>query len=261
MVYFLSLSCCVLGFTLGIFSAFLCGSKLGLLQKLSLDNYRYLNGFRPVWDAMKNSILLATLTATAAMVLTSLIAWIVYKSRLPGAWLLDFLALPSRSLFGHRDGHGIDPALRRIPIPIYGTIWMLLIAYVTRFIPYGMRSASGSIMQIHSELEEAGRGFWGFWWETFRARDVAATQTGLRRGVDLHLHVSFREFSTSVLLATGESRVLSICCLQCSSRGKSRSWQPWNIDDPDLLCIVPSSIGSRAEWYSDLKLYSIGSSS
>ena len=41
------------------------------------------------------------------------------------------------------------------PIPIYGTIWVLLIAYITRFIPYGMRSASGSILQIHSDLEEA----------------------------------------------------------------------------------------------------------
>jgi iron(III) transport system permease protein len=67
------------------------------LNKLSLDNYRYLSGFRPFWDAMQNSIVLATLTATVAMVLTSLVAWIVYKSRLPGSWLLDFLAATTRT--------------------------------------------------------------------------------------------------------------------------------------------------------------------
>ena len=66
---------------------------MGALDKLTLDNYRYLSGFRPFWDAMKNSIILATFTATVAMVLTSLIAWIVYKSKLSGAGFSDFLAL------------------------------------------------------------------------------------------------------------------------------------------------------------------------
>src|SRR3972149_5682989 len=74
------------------FLPFFATPNLDALQKLSLENYRYLNGFRPFWDAMKNSIILALMTATAAMLLTSIIAWIVYKSRLPGSWILDFLA-------------------------------------------------------------------------------------------------------------------------------------------------------------------------
>src|SRR5437870_438608 len=72
------------------FLPFFAAPSLDALSKLSLDNYRYLSSFRPFWEAMKNSILLATLTATVAMILTSLVAWIVYKSRLRGAWLLDF---------------------------------------------------------------------------------------------------------------------------------------------------------------------------
>ncbi|HZD41310.1 MAG TPA: iron ABC transporter permease, partial [Terriglobales bacterium] len=124
------------------------------IQKLSLENYRYLASFRPFWDAMQNSVVLALLSATVAMVLTSMVAWIVYKSRLPGAWMLDFLAFVPITIPGIVLGMALILLYVAFPIPIYGTIWVLLIAYVTRYIPYGMRAASGSILQIHSELEE-----------------------------------------------------------------------------------------------------------
>src|SRR5919106_294782 len=178
------------------------------VQKLSLDNYRYLLGFRPFWDAMQNSILLATLTATVAMMLTSLIAWIVYKSRLPGSWLLDFLAFIPITVPGIVMGMALILLYVAFPLPIYGTIWLLLIAYVTRYIPYGMRSASGSILQIHSELEEAASASGASWWETFKRVTLQLLRPGIAAGWIYICIVSFREFSTSVLLATGESRVL-----------------------------------------------------
>jgi iron(III) transport system permease protein len=139
------------------------------LNKLSLDNYRYLSGFRPFWDALQNSIILATMTATLAMVLTSLVAWIVYKSRLPGSWILDFLAFVPITIPGIVMGMSLILLYVAFPLPIYGTIWVILIAYVTRFIPYGMRAASGSILQIHGELEEAASASGASWWETFNA--------------------------------------------------------------------------------------------
>jgi iron(III) transport system permease protein len=190
------------------------------VQKLSLDNYRYLLGFRPFWDAMKNSILLATLTATVAMMLTSLIAWIVYKSRLPGSWLLDFLAFIPITVPGIVMGMALILLYVAFPLPIYGTIWLLLIAYVTRYIPYGMRSASGSILQIHSELEEAASASGASWWETFKRVTLPLLRPGIAAGWIYICIVSFREFSTSVLLATGESRVLSILLFTMFEQGQ-----------------------------------------
>jgi len=190
------------------------------LSKLSLDNYRYLHGFRPFWDAMQNSIILATLTATVAMILTSLVAWIVYKSRLPGAWILDFLAFVPITIPGIVLGMSLILLYVAFPIPIYGTIWVLLIAYVTRYIPYGMRAASGSIMQIHSELEEAASASGASWWETFRRVTLPLLRPGLVAGWIYIFIVSFREFSTSVLLATGESRVLSILLFNMFEQGQ-----------------------------------------
>ena len=190
------------------------------LSKLSLDNYRYLGGFRPFWDAMQNSIILALMTATVAMVLTSLIAWIVYKSRLPGSWMLDFLAFVPITIPGIVMGMALILLYVAFPIPIYGTIWVLMIAYVTRYIPYGMRAASGSILQIHSELEEAASASGASWWETFKRVTLPLLRPGLVAGWIYIFIVSFREFSTSVLLATGQSRVLSILLFGMFEQGQ-----------------------------------------
>ena len=202
------------------FLPFFAAPSLDALSKLSLDNYRYLSGFRPFWEAMKNSILLATLTATVAMILTSLVAWIVYKSRLRGAWLLDFLAFVPITIPGIVMGMSLILLYVAFPLPIYGTIWLLLIAYVTRFIPYGMRSASGSILQIHSELEEAAAASGASWWETFKRVTLPLLRPGFAAGWIYICIVSFREFSTSVLLATGESRVLSILLFTMFEQGQ-----------------------------------------
>ena len=190
------------------------------LDKLSLENYRYLWGFRPFWDAMQNSVILATLTATVAMILTSLVAWIVYRSRLPGSWILDFLAFVPITIPGIVMGMALILLYVAFPLPIYGTIWVLLIAYVTRYIPYGMRSASGSILQIHNELEEAASASGASWWETFKRVTLPLLRPGLVAGWIYICIVSFREFSTSVLLATGESRVLSILLFNMFEQGQ-----------------------------------------
>src|SRR5918999_448449 len=202
------------------FLPFFAAPSWDALDKLSLDNYRYLYGFRPFWDAMKNSIILSTLTATVAMVLTSLVAWIVYKSRLPGSWILDFLAFVPITIPGIVMGMALILLYVAFPIPIYGTIWVLLIAYVTRYIPYGMRAASGSILQIHSELEEAASASGASWWETFKRVTLPLLRPGLVAGWVYICFVSFREFSTSVLLATGESRVLSILLFTMFEQGQ-----------------------------------------
>jgi iron(III) transport system permease protein len=202
------------------FLPFFAAPSWDALKKLSFDNYAYLYGFRPFWQAMQNSIILSTLTATVAMVLTSLVAWIVYKSRLPGSWILDFLAFVPITIPGIVMGMALILLYVAFPIPIYGTIWVLLIAYVTRFIPYGMRAASGSILQIHSELEEAAAASGASWWESFKRVTLPLLRPGLVAGWIYICIVSFREFSTSVLLATGESRVLSILLFTMFEQGQ-----------------------------------------
>jgi len=221
MVYFLVVV--LLPFLVMLWASFLpffATPGLDSLQKMTFENYQYLLGFRPFWDAMKNSIVLALMSATVAMMLTSLIAWIVYKSRLPGSWMLDFLAFVPITVPGIVLGMALILLYVAFPIPIYGTIWLLLIAYVTKYIPYGMRSASGAILQIHGELEEAAAASGASWWETFKRVTLPLLRPGLVAGWIYIFIVSFREFSTSVLLATGDSRVLSILLFTMFEQGQ-----------------------------------------
>jgi iron(III) transport system permease protein len=187
---------------------------------MSLDNYRYLLQFAPFRTAMKNSIVLALLSASAVMTLTSVIAWIVYRSKLRGAWALDFLAFVPITVPGIVLGMALILLYVAFPMPIYGTLWILLIAYTTKYLPYGMRSSSGSILQIHKELEEAASAAGATWWQTFRRVTLPLLRPGFVAGWIYIFIVSFREFSTSVLLASGDNSVLSILLFNMFEQGQ-----------------------------------------
>ena len=202
------------------FLPFFAAPSLQALKLLSFDNYNYLFQFAPFSSAMKNSLILALLSGSVAMLLTSLIAWIVYKSRLPGAWTLDFLAFLPVAVPGIVLGMALILLYVAFPLPIYGTIWLLLIAYVTKYLPYGMRAASGSIIQVHRELEEAAATSGASWWQTFKRVTLPLLRPGFVAGWIYIFIVSFREFSTSILLATGESRVLSILLFTMFEQGQ-----------------------------------------
>ena len=73
-----------------------------------------------------------------------------------------------------------------VDIGIYGTLWILFIAYVTRFMPYGMRYNTASMLQIHRELEESAAMSGASWWTTFRHDRAAAAEARARRRLDLH---------------------------------------------------------------------------
>src|SRR5437588_11468683 len=107
-------------------------------------------------------------TATVVMLVTSVICWIVVKTKLPGRWLLDnFASLPT-GFPGIVLGLAIMIVYLTPPLGIYGTIWIMLIAYITRFMPYGLRYNTTSMLQIHKELEESAAMSGASWVTTFR---------------------------------------------------------------------------------------------
>lgn len=190
------------------------------LRLLTLDNYRTLFTFAPFHKALVNSIVLAILTATGVTLLTAVIAWIVYKSRIPGVAALDFLAFLPIAVPGIVLGMSLILLYVAFPVAIYGTIWVLLIAYSTKYLPYGMRAASGAVLQVGNELEEAASISGASWWTTFRRILLPLLRPGLAAGWIYVCIVSFREFSTSILLASGQSQVLSILVFTMFEQGQ-----------------------------------------
>jgi iron(III) transport system permease protein len=120
----------------------------------TLDNYEFILSYPIFLAAVKTSVLLAAMAATIVAGLTFVMAWVAQRSLPRYGFILDALAFAPIAIPGVIVGAGILVAYLMLPIPIYNTIWILLVAYVTLYLPYGMRFASSGITQIHRELEE-----------------------------------------------------------------------------------------------------------
>ena len=107
--------------------------------------------------AISNSLVLAAEAATAAVGLGSLIAWIDLRTTLRGRKLLDHVSLIPLGLPGIVVAVALIQFWLRLPVPIYGTLLIILLAYTARYVPLGVRSANSVLRQIDPPLEERAR--------------------------------------------------------------------------------------------------------
>ncbi len=181
-----------------------------LMQKMTWANYQYIINYPLALTAFKNSFYLSVGSATLVMLLTSVIAWITVKTKLPGRAFLDNMTFIPIAMPGIVLGVSLIWVYLTLPIPIYGTIWVLLLAYITKYIPYGIRAASASMIQINKELEEASLTAGGTWFQTFRKVILPLLMPGFTAGWIYISIIALRELSTSILLYSYNSTVLSI---------------------------------------------------
>jgi len=181
-----------------------------LASKMTWGNYQYILNYPLAATAFKNSFYLSVGTATLVMLLTSVIAWITVKTKLPGRGFLDTMTFIPIAMPGIVLGVSLIWVYLTLPIPIYGTIWVLLLAYMTKYIPYGIRAASASMIQINKELEEASLTAGGTWFQTFRKIILPLLMPGFTAGWIYISIIALRELSTSILLYSYNSTVLSI---------------------------------------------------
>ena len=180
------------------------------LSNMSLDNYRYTLTNPGSLTALKNSFMLGIGSATAVMFFMAIAAWLVVRTKIRGRWLVDNLAFLPLVVPGLVMGVALLFVYLRHPLPIYGSIWILAIAYVTRYMPYGMRYSSSSMYQISGELEESAQTSGASWWQTFRRINLPLLMPGLVAGWIYIVTVSVRELSSSILLYSPGNEVLSI---------------------------------------------------
>ena len=184
--------------------------SMELAAKMTWANYIYIMNYPLAATAFKNSFYLSVGTATLVMLLTSVIAWITVKTKLPGRAFLDTMCFIPIAMPGIVLGVSLIWVYLTLPIPINGTIWVLLLAYMTKYIPYGIRAASASMIQINKELEEASFTAGGTWSQTFRKIILPLLMPGFTAGWIYISIIALRELSTSILLYSYNSTVLSI---------------------------------------------------
>jgi iron(III) transport system permease protein len=190
------------------------------LKRLTLEPYRTVLDYPIHGTSVWNSLLLGVAAATLIMLVSSVICWIVVKTRLPGRWLLDNVASLPMVFPGIVLGLSIMVLYLNVPIGVYGTIWIMLIAYVTRFMPYGLRYNTTSMLQIHKELEESAAMSGASWSTSFARIVLPLLKPGLVAGWIYILIVSVRELSSSILLYSPGNEVLSIVVWELWENGQ-----------------------------------------
>ncbi len=184
------------------------------LSHMSLEMYGKVIHNDLILTALKNSLILGLGAASTVMILTAVASWMVVRTRIPGRWLVDNLAFLPLVIPGLVLGVALLFVYLRInrdfSIGIYGSLWILFIAYLTRYMPYGMRYASTSMYQIGRELEESAQTSGASWFQSFRRVVLPLLAPGLIAGWIYIVIVSVRELSSSILLYTPGRQVLSI---------------------------------------------------
>jgi iron(III) transport system permease protein len=178
---------------------------------LTLQHYRFvLLEYDVTRRAIWNSLVLASAAATLAVVLGSLVGWIDLRTALRGRKLLDYASLIPLGLPGIVVAVAFIQFWLRVPLPIYGTLAILLLAYTGRYVPLGVRAANAAFRQIDPALEETARITGAGWLRTVRSVTLPLARPGLFAGWLLVFVPAIQELSASILLFSSESITLAV---------------------------------------------------
>src|SRR3954468_4759681 len=178
-------------------------------QNWTLDNYRMAFSMNAVRSALANSVILGLATATIGVALMGLISWLITRSRIPGAGLLEYVVMFPQAVPRLVFAFGMMWAWIVFPIPIYGTLWLLLIAYLTVFLPLGVRTISGVMLQIDRSLEECAQMCGAPWAYRTRTVTMPLLRPGLVAAWLLLFIASVRELGASILLQGPNAKVVT----------------------------------------------------
>jgi iron(III) transport system permease protein len=210
-------------------------------KNLTFDNYKFI-----LWDynvtqrAIMNSLLLATVAATLAVLLGAVIGWIDLRTRIPGRKLLDYASLIPLGLPGIVMAVALIQFWLAMPVALYGTLMILLLAYVGRYIPLSVRAANASLRQVDSSLEESAQILGAKWTMTMREITLPLIRPGLFAGWLLVFVPVIQELSASILLFSSSSITLAVAVYNLYETGY--------IEPVAALAMVNMAIIGAAIW-------------
>jgi len=181
---------------------------------ITLRNYVKVLGFwrddsiQAATNGIWNSFILAFAGATIAMVLSIVVSYMIHRTKGFGSRLLDFLCVVPIGFPGIVLAMGV--LVTYIKTPIYATLWILLLGYITRFFPYGQRNISSVMLAISEELDQSSRMAGASWFTTLRRVTIPLLKPGIFAGWVLLFIIFLRELSISIILYTSGTETLSV---------------------------------------------------
>ena len=193
--------------------------RLKFLPLLTTKHFAAVLGSPPFLQLGINTLLVAAGAATAAVLLSFFAGWLAARRR-PGGGVLDQLATMPLVFPGIVLGLAMMELALALPIPLYGTLWLICIAYIVRYMPYGLRYTYAGVLQIHRELEEAA-GVSGATLGQRLRRIVAPLLSPALVSAWLFIFlIASKELSMAILLAGPTSHVMAVAMFELWTNGQ-----------------------------------------
>jgi iron(III) transport system permease protein len=180
-----------------------------LRSNWTLENYATALSLDAVRSALWNSLYLGIATATIGVLFMGLLSWIIYRSRLPGRGVIEYLVMFPQAVPRLVFAFGMLWAWLVFPIHIYGTLWLLLIAYLTVFLPLGVRTIAGVMLQLDKSLEECAQMCGASWGYRLWTVTLPLLRPGMLAAWLLLFIASVRELGASILLTGPNAKVIT----------------------------------------------------
>lgn len=182
------------------------------LRSISFHNYATLFSSPTLLASVRNTAVTALSAGLIVTVLTAVVAYLTTKTRIRGRLLLDSLATVPIAVPSIVLGVGVLYWYLAGPLPfhLYGTLTILVVAFVTIGLPYGMRYLGPGLAQINDELEEAASASGAGWFHTFRRIYVPLLMPSLLAAFLYTTIVAFREISAAIFLYSQNTDVMSV---------------------------------------------------
>lgn len=192
------------------------------MENFTLANYKliFVDNIM-VQDSVRNSLFLAFSAGLICLALGTMLAYVIYKVKPRGSTALEMMAVLPYSLPGTVMAIGCMLAWSGavFGITLYNTIWIILVAYIARYLSYVLKSSSAALQQVHGSLEEAARSCGASHFETLNDVTLPLIKPAMISGFFLVFLPCMRELTTSILLYGPKSRTLGVAIYQLRING------------------------------------------
>lgn len=192
-------------------------------ENLSLDNYKYiLFEYEVTKDAIFNSVTLGLAAAVITMFAGVMISYVIVKMKVRGKGILEFLGMLPFSVPGSVIALGVILAWSgKFGINLYNTVWIILVAYIARYMAFSLKANSAALEQVHDSLMEASRSCGATMWQSLKDIVIPLVRPGMISAFFLIFLPALRELTVSIMLYAPTTRTIGVAIYTLNEDGET----------------------------------------
>lgn len=192
-------------------------------ENMTLYNYKFiLFDWQLTRDAIWNSITLGLAAAAITMFAGVIISYVIVKMKVRGKGILEFLGMLPFSVPGSVIALGVILAWSgKFGVNLYNTVWIILVAYIARYMAFSLKANSAALEQVHDSLVEAARASGATMWQALKDVVIPLVRPGMLAAFFLIFLPALRELTVSVLLYGPTTRTIGVAIYTLNEDGET----------------------------------------